>query len=61
MLIANRIAVVLRVCSIADNKQLNVLVQTRASPKTIALVAIYLIKGFTDVYATTLQLNVDKW
>ena len=46
MLPARRIAVILRMRTITDHKQLNILKQPAARPKTIPLIAINLIEGF---------------
>ena len=54
------VRVVLRIRSIGNDKYLYILKQTAASPERISLIAVNLIKRFTNRNTTSLQLYVYK-
>lgn len=60
MLISSRIGVVLRVRAIGDDEDLHVFIKSGGGPETVTLIALDLIKSFTDSDATSLELDVDE-
>ena len=61
MLVANCVAVVLGVGTVADNEDLYVLKEATSSPKAIVLVTIDLVERLADINTTSLELDVNKW
>ena len=59
--IAGCITVILGLCAIADDKQLDVIKHSLACPEAFTSIAVYLIKGFPDTYTSTFQLNMNEW
>ena len=57
---SSSVGVVLGICTVRDNKNLYILIQTGTRPKTVPLIAVDLIKCFFEGNATALQLHMDK-
>src|SRR5690606_33928898 len=55
------IGIVLCIDSIADDKYLHIIKQTRARSKGLMLVSIYLIKRFLHFKSSPFQLDLHKW
>ena len=60
MAVSGGIGIILSVCSIGDNENLHILIQSTCRPKTVSLIAFDLIKCFTDRNATAFQFHMDK-
>ena len=52
------VGVVLGQRAVTDDKQLHIIEQTVARPERVTLVAPDLVKGFTQLYATTLEFDM---
>ncbi len=50
------VGVIFGIGAVADNKYLNILVQTAACPETVALIAVYLIECFADRNAASFKI-----
>ena len=61
MCIACGVAIVFCFCTVGDNEYLCIVIKTCASPKRVALIAIYLVKSLLDGDASFLQLYVHQW
>ena len=57
---ASRVGVILCLGPVSDDEELNVLEESGSSPEAVALVAIYLVKGFADGDASAFEFNVDE-
>ena len=58
--VSGGVGIILGMCTVGDNENLNVLIQTACRPKAIPLIAFDLVKGFTNGNATAFQLHMDK-
>ena len=54
------VAVILRLCAVADNEQLYVFKQSAACPKTFAVVAVDLVERFLDIHTPAFQFHMHK-
>ena len=52
------IGIILCVCTVRDNKYLNILIQSAACPETVTLITVDLIESFTNLHATPFQFNM---
>ena len=57
---AGGVAIVFRFRPVGDDKYLNVIIQSRARPKRIALIAVYLVEGFLQRHATLFQFTMHQ-
>ena len=54
------VRIILCVCTIGNDKNLNVLIQSASRPERIPLVTVNLIERLTDGYTSAFQLNMYK-
>ena len=54
------IGIILRIRPIRDHKNLDILVQSRARPETVPLIATNLVERLTDLHAAPLQLQMHE-
>ena len=54
------VGIILCVCTIGNNKNLNIFIQSASRPERIPLVAVNLVECFTDGYTSAFQLNMYK-
>ena len=54
------IGIILRVCTVGDNENLHILIQSACRPEAVALIALDLIEGFTDGNAAPFQLHMNQ-
>ena len=57
---SSAVGIILCICSIGYNKNLDILIQSAPRPKRIPLVTVDLVKCLTDGNTSTLQLNMHK-
>ena len=60
MAVAGGVAVVLRERAVADHKELDVFEQATARPEAFALVPVDLVERFANIYAASLEFDVNK-
>jgi len=54
------VGIILCVCTIGNNKNLNIFIQSASRPERIPLVAVNLVECFTDGYTSAFQFNMHK-
>ena len=54
------VGIILCVCTIGNNKNLNIFIQSASSPERIPLVAVNLIESLTNGYTSAFQFNMHK-
>ena len=54
------VGIILCICAIGYNKDLNVFKEPRPSPKTITSVAFNLIEGFTNLHSTAFKFDMNQ-
>jgi hypothetical protein len=55
------VGVVLGLCPVRDDEELDVLKQPTTHPEAVPLVAVDLVEGLSNRHPTTFQLDVDDW
>ena len=60
MIISRRVGIIFRISSVRYNKDLNVFEKPAVRPKTIALIAVDLIKRFPYIHAAAFQFDMYK-
>ena len=60
VIISRRVGIIFRVCPVRYNENLNVLEKPAVRPKTIALIAVDLIKRFPYIHAAAFQFDMYK-
>ena len=60
VIISRRVGIIFRVRSVRYNENLNVLEKPAVCPKTIALIAVNLIKRFPYIHAAAFQFDMYK-
>ena len=55
------VGIILGICAVTDDKDLDILEQTASSPERIALISVDLIKSLPDSDTAPFQLHMDHW